>query len=279
MGIRNNTIFVVSPIWENWYYPIFKSEFRSNTILGVDFVKISLSTKGCMLYYPNGLHLRRETPPPSWWGHSDGEALTHAAVGNGRLICALGSDDQRTRALVGNGTRWTYPLIIVDHCVHALINGGARSTYARPQQQVDWHARQRRLTELCSFVGNRWTYALVGVGDRSMRLPSRLWNCICCQDTLCLALARDSPSRGTDYTTGNLVHGALTSLRLFTKQVKHCLLYLLLSIPPIDVNSMWALPCQGFHFARKIACELCLRRGQILPTIWVNECQFIFKKH
>uniref|UniRef100_A0A0E0GYE5 Uncharacterized protein n=1 Tax=Oryza nivara TaxID=4536 RepID=A0A0E0GYE5_ORYNI len=28
-----------------------------------------------------------------------------------------------------------------------------------------------------------------------------------------------SPSRGTDYTTGNLVHGALTSLRLFTKQV------------------------------------------------------------
>lgn len=58
------------------------------------------------------------------------------------------------------------------------------------------------------------------------------------QDTLCLALARDNPSRGTDYTTGNLVHGALTSLRLFTKQVKHYLLYLLLSIPPIDVNSM-----------------------------------------
>ncbi|XP_052150857.1 uncharacterized protein LOC127769346 [Oryza glaberrima] len=51
------------------------------------------------------------------------------------------------------------------------------------------------------------------------------------QDTLCLALARDNPSRGTDYTTGNLVHGALTSLRLFTKQHRQPLLKIAMRNP------------------------------------------------
>uniref|UniRef100_A0A0E0P622 Uncharacterized protein n=1 Tax=Oryza rufipogon TaxID=4529 RepID=A0A0E0P622_ORYRU len=109
-----------------------------------------------------------------------------------------------------------------------LMHGRGESVEVCFQGRRVRAASDRRLDALSidlevGFPGQRhWD---LGFEERSPKAYQGDYiNCICCQDTLCLALARDNPSRGTDYTTGNLVHGALTSLRLFTKQHRQPLL-------------------------------------------------------